>query len=90
MPQRAPGGGQKFGSSALKINNKIFAMLSGGRLVVKLPHDRVRALIATGDGEPFDAGRGKPMREWLAVDLDRYSRWEVLSREALAFVGARS
>jgi hypothetical protein len=88
-PQPAPAGGRKFGSSSLKINNKIFAMLSGGRLVVKLPPDRVRALIATGEGAPFDAGKGKPMKEWLAVEPDRYSEWEALSREALEFVGAK-
>jgi hypothetical protein len=89
-PQRTPGAGKKFGSSALKINNKIFAMLSNDRLVVKLPRDRVEALIAAGDGAPFDAGKGKPMKEWLAIDPERHSRWEALSREALDFVRARS
>ena len=39
-----------FGSSALKVNNKIFAMLVGGKLVVKLPRQRVDALIAAGEG----------------------------------------
>jgi hypothetical protein len=34
-----------FGSSALKINGSIFAMLSKDRLVVKRPSDRVEALI---------------------------------------------
>ena len=52
----------------MKVNNRIFATLSGGKLVVKLPEDRVEALIAVGAGAPFDAGKGKPMKEWLAVD----------------------
>jgi len=76
-------------SSALKINSKIFAMLSGGRLVVKLPHDRVEARIAVGDGASFDAGIGRTMKEWLAVDPERGSEWEALSREALEFVRAK-
>jgi len=29
------------------------------------------------------------MKEWLAVDLERHSRWEALSREALEFVRAK-
>ncbi|HKE50017.1 MAG TPA: hypothetical protein VKE25_00765 [Actinomycetes bacterium] len=84
----APAGraAQTFGSSALKVNNKIFAMLSGGRLVVKLPADRVRTLISADQGTTFDAGKGTPMKEWLAVDPANHRAWEALSREALAFV----
>lgn len=80
------GTGRKFGSTALKVNNRIFAMLSGGRLVVKLPSDRVRTLIAADQGLPFDAGKGKPMMEWLAVDPANHRAWAALSREALEFV----
>src|SRR5438093_1434493 len=43
-----------FGSSALKINDKIFAMVSWkGQFVVKLPRGRVDELVASGDGERF-------------------------------------
>ncbi len=89
-PQRTPAAGRKFGSSALKVNNRIFAMLTAGRLVVKLPRERVQVLIAAGDGAPFDAGKGRPMKEWLAIDADRHLQWEALSREALEFVRAKS
>lgn len=84
----APAGraARTFGSSALKVNNKIFAMLSGGTLVVKLPADRVRTLITADQGMPFDAGKGKPMKEWLAVETFNHRAWEALSREALEFV----
>ena len=64
-------------------------MLSGGSLVVKLPQHRVAGLIAAGDGAPFDAGKGKPMKEWLAVDPAKHDLWEALSREALEFVRAQ-
>jgi hypothetical protein len=34
----------------------------------------------------FDAGKGRPMKEWLAVEPARHNEWEALSSEALAFV----
>jgi hypothetical protein len=78
---------QGFGASALKVNGKIFAMLSGSQLVVKLPRQRVAALIADGRGEPFDANKGKPMKEWLKVSGSSDLEWRDLATEALRFVG---
>jgi hypothetical protein len=79
-----------FGAAALKVNNKIFAMLVRGRFVVKLPRQRVDNLVASGDGEPFDAGRGRPMKEWVALRPESGCDWLQLARDALAFVGGRS
>lgn len=81
------GSRQRFGSSALKVNGSIFAMLSRGHLVLKLPRDRVSALIRNGAGSPFDAGKGTPMKEWLSVEGDDMEAWVALAREALDFVG---
>jgi hypothetical protein len=81
-----PDGGQGFGSRALKINNRIFAMLVGGRLVVKLPRARVAELIETGRGQPFDAGKGRPMKEWVALTGDE-AECRALVVQAQAFVG---
>ena len=78
-------GGRGFGSDAIKINNRIFAMLAGGRLVVKLPRARVTELIDTGRGEPFDAGKGTPMKEWVTLTRDE-EECRALVVEALAFV----
>lgn len=80
---------RRFGSEALKVNGSIFAMVTGGRLVVKLPRDRVDALIASGTGRPFDSGKGRPMKEWLAVADDDPATWTALAGEALEFGRSR-
>jgi hypothetical protein len=79
--------GRGFGADALKVSGAIFAMLSRGRLVVKLPGSRVAELIAAGTGLPFDAGKGRPMKEWVAVSDADDATWLSLAEEALAFVG---
>ena len=78
-------GGQGFGSKALRLDGKIFAMISlRGQFVVKLPRDRVVELIDLGKAEYFDTGRGKVMKEWLAV-LDGPASWRGLAEEAHQF-----
>jgi hypothetical protein len=77
-----------FGSSSLRINNKIFAMLdSRGRCVVKLPRDRVESLINAGDGESFDADRGRAMKEWVVLSSTSNVDWLDMAMEAMRFVG---
>ncbi len=80
---------RRFGSDALKVNGSIFAMVTGGQLVVKLPRQRVDALIADGTGAPFDAGKSRPMKEWVRVTIEDDQTWLSLAREALDFVGRR-
>lgn len=81
------GGRRKFGSRALKVDGKIFAMLSHGRFVAKLPAARVDALVAAGHGEYFDPGHGRKMKQWLSVTSPRVA-WIELAKEAYAYVGA--
>src|SRR4051794_19705086 len=50
------GGRKKFGSRALKVDGKIFAMISNGRFVVKLPAAQVDAMVAARQGVYFDPG----------------------------------
>ena len=72
-------------SSVLNVKGKIFAMLVKGKLVAKLPRERVDRLVASGAGEYFDPGHGRLMKEWVAV-ADGRSRWVDLAREAHAYV----
>ncbi len=79
-------GRRRFGSTALKVGGSIFAMLVSDQLAVKLPAERVTALVADGTGGPFASSRGTPMREWVVVLEDETTTWSTLAREALAHV----
>jgi hypothetical protein len=81
-----PGKGKGFGSGALKIDGKIFAMMSSrAEFVVKLPSARAAELVASGRAKYFDAGRGKAMKQW-AVVTGGERLWVPLAAEARDFV----
>jgi hypothetical protein len=84
-----PGKGGQFGASGLKVDNRLFAMVSRGELVVKLPRERVDELIAAGRGARFDPGHGRPMKEWVSISPEHGRSWPKLADEALQFVGGR-
>ncbi len=78
-------GGVMMASYGLKVNGKIFVMFPRGTFVAKLPKARVDALVASGDGVPFDPGHGRLMKEWIVVQnqsLDLVG----LAKEAYDFV----
>ena len=80
-----PGTGKGFGSGALKVGKKIFAMVSSrAEFVVKLPSARAAELVTSGRGVYFDAGRGKPMKEWVVVTGGE-RLWIPLAKEARDF-----
>ena len=79
--------GKGFGSTSLKVNGRIFALLSSrGEFVVKLPQHRVDELIAAGEGHRFDPGHGRLMKQWLALRPRAAQDWMQLASEALTFV----
>ena len=83
------GARRAFGSTSLKTDGKIFAMLVKGRLVVKLPAARVTALAESGAGQHFDPGHGRIQKEWLAVAGDDPAEWRALATESEAYVARR-
>ncbi len=91
-PAVSHGGANGFGAGALKVDGKIFAMISSKEeFVVKLPKGKVAELVKTGKGERFNPGHGRIMKEWLAVSNTSLD-WIEIAREACEFVkqGKRS
>ncbi len=79
--------GTGFGANpGLRVDGKIFAMLNSGELVVKLPRERVDALVHDGWGKHFRPRAGRAMKEWAAVTPQHHAEWPELADEAFAFV----
>ena len=77
--------GKLFASYGLKVNGKIFAMYGRGRLVVKLPKERVDEMVGAGKAERFNPGHGRLMKEWAAFQSEE-AKWVELAQEAYDFV----
>jgi TfoX/Sxy family transcriptional regulator of competence genes len=88
LAKRGVTNGTGFGiNEGLRVSGRIFAMLVRGELVVKLPRGRVDELVDAGAARRFDAGKGRPMKEWASVPASASRRWKRLVEEARAFVG---
>ena len=78
--------GKMMASVGLKVHGRIFAMLVRGRLVVKLPKERVDELVKSRRGSRFDPRRdGRLMKEWIVLKPDSVP-WVDIAREAYRFV----
>ena len=80
--------GRMFRSVGLHHETRYFALLNDGRLVLKLPAERVAELVAAGAGEHFEPGPGRAMREWITLAEPGVDDWPGLVDEALAYARA--
>jgi hypothetical protein len=77
-----------FGSDALKVKGKIFAMVSSsGEFGVKLLEERVDKLVSSGAGQRFDPRHGRVMKGWVVVRSGK-ANWAQLAAQAYQFVKA--
>jgi hypothetical protein len=92
--KRLPGveRGKMLSASGLRdpAAGKFFAFVTRGQLVVKLPAERVTELIASGEGRVFDAGKGRPMKEWVGLTPADEAACVAYMREARKFVAAQA
>jgi hypothetical protein len=79
--------GQMFGKPCLKLNGKAFVAQQAGFVIFKLPGaDREKAMHLSG-AELWDpSGRGRPMKEWVAVTAVHHGQFRSLSDAAISYV----
>ncbi len=59
-----------FGFDCLRINGKVFAKLHNGHLVMKLPTNRIAALVDSGQVSCYEL-RGRLMKEWAVISTSK-------------------
>lgn len=81
--------GTIMGGRCARVAGEFLALVDskGSGLVVKLPRDRVQALIESGAGQPF-APAGRVFKEWVSVPKRDRRRWKALLIEGVEFVGS--
>jgi len=86
--------GTMMNSQGLRVGErgKYYALVSRGRLVVKLPAARAAALVAADQAVPFEPSPGRKLREWVALEpspppADDHARWRELMADARAYAG---
>lgn len=84
--QWRPRGSSQFGANALRVNGRIYAaLMPRHRLLLKLPPERVEALLGSRRAECLQGG-GRVMTGWVTLAPDDEATWIALSDEARAFV----
>lgn len=73
------------GAQGVKLGKKLIVMFMKGDIIVKLPPERVSKIIASGEGQPFDPGTGKPMKKWVLISKTRKDLWIKYSEEAMNY-----
>ena len=82
----AVGRATMMGFPCVRLAGRFFAGYDkrDGTLVVKLPRERVAALIESGIGDAF-APNGRTFREWVSVSTVDRKLWARLRGEAVDF-----
>ena len=88
-PLEGVSAGQMFGKACLKIHGKAFVAQHNDTLVFKLtgmPHQQALALKGALLWDP--SGKGRPMKEWVALPSAQNHDFNTLAHAALTYVAA--
>jgi hypothetical protein len=80
---------QMFGKPCLKVGGKAFVALHNDMVVFKLTgtqHEKALALSGALLWDP--SGKGRPMKEWVALPATHTQHFKSLAGAALAYVSA--
>jgi hypothetical protein len=82
---------QMFGKACLKIDGKAFMAQHLNTVVFKLEGaDHAKALALPGAKLWDPSGKGRAMKEWVAVPADASKSFSTLAKAALSYVSAGS
>ena len=81
--------GRMFNAIGLRVRGKVFAVVvSTGGLMVKIPADRARERVSSGEVDTM-VMRGRALREWVVAPPDaRDALWLELLEEGYAYLDA--
>ncbi len=82
---------QMFGKPCLKVNGKAFLALHQKVLVFKLSSDAHKQALAQKGATLWDpSGKGRPMKEWVAIPAEHLSEIDAKKflNQAMAYVTA--
>ena len=80
---------QLFGKPCLKVKGKAFAALHKTTLVFKLSGGAHKQALSQPGAILWDpSGKGRPMKEWVAIPAETLTDAQALSNHALKYVGA--
>ncbi len=78
---------QMFGKPCLKVKGKAFLALHKTTLVFKLSGDSHKLALAQKGAVLWDpSGKGRPMKEWVAIPAENLSDAAALAKQALGYV----
>lgn len=81
--------GQMFGKACLKVNGKAFIAQHKDWVVFKLAGNTHAKALAIGGAELWDpSGKGRPMKEWVAVPAGESKGFKAFAVAALDYVAA--
>jgi hypothetical protein len=83
--------GQLFGKACLKVHGKAFIAQQHGLVVFKLadPH-HAKALSLAGAQLWDPSGKGRPMKDWVALPASASKAFKALAQAALDFVRSQT
>jgi len=79
--------GQMFGKACLKVDGKAFIAQHKDWVVFKLNGDAHAKALAISGAELWDpSGKGRPMKEWVAVPAGESKNFKAFATAALGYV----
>ena len=74
------------------VGNKVFAFLQGDGVALKLPREKIQALVTAKQAVPLVMGK-RVMKEWAVIRHDHpedYTQDAALLKEAMRFVASKA